>query len=235
MNRVNRFDAAGSSLIPWLAASMALLAGAGVVCAQAPGRTASEGRTAASAIPAIPASTVPSSTGTKSGYAGFVLPQAQFPALGSINFQSFRSFQGGEIGYLGDGRRPIESGRFGSASLPGSTAISGFGLQVGGAGPNTAPNFNQMMRANAALPFASSAGAFKLTYRNGLIPGINGGNLEQETPGVIFGTTNLGNGVFFSAGTNVGRSSMAGTPPGGNAGATGPKPSRPAVALKLSF
>jgi hypothetical protein len=97
-----------------------------------------------------------------------------------------------------------------------------------------------MMRANIAIPFASSVGSFKLTYRDMLNPGASGtgGSLGQGTTGVLFTTTNLGNGVFFSAGTNVGKGSMAGTPPGGfgsNSGAAGPKPSRPAVALKLSF
>jgi hypothetical protein len=75
------------------------------------------------------------------------------------------------------------------------------------------------------------------TYRDMLIPGVNsgGGGFGPGTPGAMFSTTNLGNGMFFSAGTNLGKGSMAGTPPGGNMGAAGPKPSRPAVALKLSF
>jgi hypothetical protein len=80
-------------------------------------------------------------------------------------------------------------------------------------------------------------GTFKLGYRDVFIPGAygTGSNFGQGAPGGLFTTTNLGNGVFFSAGTNVGKRPMAGTPPGGTMGATGPKPSRPAVTLKLSF
>jgi hypothetical protein len=95
-----------------------------------------------------------------------------------------------------------------------------------------------MMRANLALPFATSIGTFKLTYRNMLIPGVNSGGGGPGTTGAMFSTTSLGNGVFFSAGTNIGKGSTAGMPPAGfgsNPGASGPKPARPAVTLKLSF
>jgi hypothetical protein len=94
-----------------------------------------------------------------------------------------------------------------------------------------------MMRAKIAPPFGSSIGTFKLGYRDVSVPGAygTGSNFGQGPSGGFFTTTNLGNGVFFSAGTNVGKGPTAWTPPGGNVGAAGPKPSKPAVALKLSF
>jgi hypothetical protein len=121
------------------------------------------------------------------------------------------------------------------------SAAAGFGLQGNGSfGSGAPPNFNQLTRASFAVPFSSSVGTFKLTFRDRMVPGANGtgANFGQGTAGAMFSTTNLGNGMFFSAGTNFGKGSMAGAPPGGfgsNMGAAGPKHSGPAVTLKLSF
>jgi hypothetical protein len=264
MKRAFSSCAAGWSSALRLAAGAALFAGAGLICAQTHGDSGAGSQSAGAAVPAAPrfsdsssaipssgsaigktASMVPSATANviaNSRYGtGFGLPQTQFPAPATSNFQSYRGFEGGGTAFMGAGRPASGYYRFSRASQGGIPGTAGLGFQGSGSfGSGAPPNFNQMMRANIALPFASSVGSFKLTYRDMLNPGASGtgGNFGQGTTGVLFTTTNLGNGVFFSAGTNVGKGSMAGTPPGGfgsNSGATGPKPSRPAVTLKLSF
>jgi hypothetical protein len=215
---------------------------------------AADGQTAAIPAKAVPADSAPSvSTPAHSisfvdanakadgsyGF-GFELLQTRFSAPAPGYFQSYRSARSGEAAFMSAGRPVGGNNRFGGGRPVGITGTAGFGFQGDSSGPIALPNFNQMMRANIAVPFASPVGTFKLTYRNVLIPGVSGagGNSGQGTTGAMFSTTNLGNGMFFSAGTNIGRGSMAGTPPGGfgsNAGNTGPKPSRPAVTLKLSF
>ena len=250
MNRVLFSGAAGWSSFLRVTAGVVLFAGAGAICAQASGGLVADNQTATSTVPAdrpspVSSSTVPSSVlnpapsgslaaanAKDDSGIGFDIPQAQFRAPASDYFQSYRGFQGGGREFMGSGQPASGNNRLSGAGLAGIEGTAGFGFQGSGLKPGASPNFNQMMRTNLALPFASSVGTFKLTYRDMLVPGANVG---QGATGVLFTTTNLGNGVFFSAGTNLGKGSMAGTPPGGNAGANGPKPSRPAVALKLSF
>ena len=261
MNRGFCSSAAIWSSVLRLAARSALFAGAGLICAQAPAGPAAESKTAVSGILAEPSaanssSAIPSSSSNpapsvplaaanpKSGSGngtGFGLPQTQFPAPAADSFQCYRGFQGGGTGLVSATRPAGGYSRFSGANPAGVSGTIWFGLQGGSSlKPTASPNFNQVMRANIALPFASSTGTSKLTYRDMLVPGANGtgSTIGQDTTGALFSTTSLGNGMFFYAGTNLGKGPMAGTPPGGfgsNSGATGPKASRPAVTLKLSF
>jgi len=103
----------------------------------------------------------------------------------------------------------------------------------------TLPRFDQMMRSSFTLPLASSVGTFKLSYRDMFGPSGNamGGNIGRGSASAMFGTSNLGNGMFLSAGTGYGSRTMASGPGNssmtGNAG--GQRHSGPSVALKLSF
>jgi len=171
----------------------------------------------------------------------FGIPQTPFPAPAANGFQTYKGFQGRGSASIGAGRQASSLNGFGDLGQVGILGTAGLGLAGRGSlGAGATPNFNQMMRASFSLPLSSSIGTFKLTFRDAMGAGGNGpgGGLGQGTAGGMFSTTNLGNGVFFSAGTNIGKGTMAGTPPGGfgsNSGTTGPKASRPAVTLKLSF
>jgi hypothetical protein len=95
--------------------------------------------------------------------------------------------------------------------------------------PPALPSLNLLMRGSFNFPPAPTANTFKLAYRDAPE------DLFRPSPG-LFTTTDLGNGMFFSAGTSIGRST-AGVPAAGlngNASADG-KHSGPAVAFKLSF
>ena len=173
MNRVFCSGAAGWSSALRLAASATLIASAVVICAQAP---ATDSQSPA-AVPADSSSTIsspgsnpspsaPLAANVKGGSGdgtGFGLPLTQFPAPAAGYFQSYRGFQGGGTDFMGAGRPAGEYNRFGGAGPAGIAGTAGFGFQGGSFGPSASLNFNQMMRANIALPFTSSVGTFKLT------------------------------------------------------------------------
>ena len=254
MNRVFCSGVAEWSSVLRLMASAALIAGTGMICAQALTQT-TEKRIVVAAIPqveshAVPSYVLPSFVSnsalsasldaarfkTSDGF-GFSLPRTQFPAQSAGYFQSYRGFQSVGADFAGSDQTAGRTFRFGGSRPVGIAGKAELGFAGSTLGTSASPNFNQMMRAKVAPPFGSSVGTFKLGYRDVSVPGAygTGSNFGQGTSGGLFTTTNLGNGVFFSAGTNVGRGPTAGTPPGGNIGAAGPKPSRPAVSLKLSF
>ena len=171
----------------------------------------------------------------------FGLPQTQFPSPAADSFQSYQGFQGRRAWSMGAGWQAGSLGGFGGGGLAGTQGRAGFGIQGGERrGAGASPNINQVLRPSFALPLKSSIGTFKFSFRDRLAPGGNasGASLGPGTPGAMFSTTNLGNGVFFSAGTNFGKGAMAGTPLGGfgrNGGTAGAKSPGPAVTLKLSF
>jgi len=105
-----------------------------------------------------------------------------------------------------------------------------------GSAPPGVPSFNQMMRGSYNMPLNSSTSTFKFSYQDMLRPGGNLGDLARPSASLMFSTSDLGNGMFFSAGTSYGHS-IAGAPAAGlgsNASPEG-KHSGPALALKLSF
>jgi hypothetical protein len=93
------------------------------------------------------------------------------------------------------------------------------------------------MRGSFNLPFSSSSSGYRFTYRDALRPSGTLGDLGHPTASAIFTTSDLGNGVFLSAGTGYGARSMAGAPAAGlgNGTAGEHKPSGPSVNLRLSF
>jgi hypothetical protein len=97
--------------------------------------------------------------------------------------------------------------------------------------PSLAPlSLADLMRGTNA---ASGVG---FQRQGALLPGGSFGELPRPSAATLFGTSDLGNGMIFSAGTNFG-SHAAGAPAAtlGNSNTGAPKHGGPAVALKLSF
>jgi hypothetical protein len=123
-----------------------------------------------------------------------------------------------------------------SPLFPQGSGMTGASGGPFGSAPLGVPSFNQLMRGSYNTPLSSSTSSFKFSYQDTLKPGGNIGDLARPSTSLMFSTSDLGNGVFLSAGTSYGHS-MAGAPAAGlgsNASPEG-KHSGPALALKLSF
>ncbi|MGO9339663.1 MAG: hypothetical protein ACLPY1_19360 [Terracidiphilus sp.] len=96
-------------------------------------------------------------------------------------------------------------------------------------------SLNQLMRSTVNMPLNSSS-TFRFQYSSTLTPVGDLSGLVRPYGSVVFTTSDLGDGVFLSAGTFNSGHSMAGAPavPLGN-GAGAPKHSASGVAIKLSF
>jgi len=96
-------------------------------------------------------------------------------------------------------------------------------------------SLNQLMRGNANLQL-NSGSAFPFQYSSMLTPSGNLNEFARPYSSVLFTSSDLGNGVFLSAGTYNGGHSMAGAPAASLGNGTGaPKHSGSGVAIKLSF
>jgi hypothetical protein len=107
-----------------------------------------------------------------------------------------------------------------------------------GAAPGASPSLNQLMRGKLSLPLNTSYGAFRFSYRDNLLgPGGNLGDLGRPSASAMFRTSDLGNGMYLSAGAMSGSRSMAGAPAAGLGGSQsgGEKHSGTSVAIRLSF
>lgn len=120
---------------------------------------------------------------------------------------------------------------FGSFSGSAGSAFSPFARA-----PLALPPLNQLMRGNFSLPSGPTFGAFRLAYQDALKPAASFGDLARPNNSLMFSTSDLGNGVFLSAGTGFGHSA-AGAPAAtlGSSTSGEVKHSGPSVALKLSF
>lgn len=103
--------------------------------------------------------------------------------------------------------------------------------QANGTTPGTLPLFDARIASSFTLPFNSAAGNFRLSYREVFNTGKNamGGNFGTSSGTATFGTSNLGNGMFLSAGSSYGSRSNAGSAAGGQ------KHLGPSVGLRLTF
>ena len=103
--------------------------------------------------------------------------------------------------------------------------------------PLTLPSLNQLMRGSIDLPLTSSYGAYRLSPQDRFAPNGNIGDLGRPYGAAIFTSSDLGNGMFLSAGSTFGSRSTAGAPAAtlGNGQSGGARHSGPSVALKLSF
>ena len=106
-----------------------------------------------------------------------------------------------------------------------------------GTAPYALPSLNEVLRGSYNLPLNSSTSTFKLSYQDMFKPGAPLSDLGRPSASAMFSTSDLGNGMFLSAGTTYGSHSMAGAPAAsiGNGAEAGSKHSGPSVAVKLSF
>jgi hypothetical protein len=120
--------------------------------------------------------------------------------------------------FLSTDERPASGGAFGQPDV-------------------TLPTLNEVLRGSYSLPVSSSTSSLKFSFQNIYKPGASFADPARPSASAMFSTSDLGNGVFFSAGTNYGSHSMAGAPAAsiGTGTAAGPKHAGPSVALKLSF
>ncbi len=138
------------------------------------------------------------------------------------------------VGGFDQAGAPARGGRQGNLTplFPATSMSAPFG-----AVPLALPTFNQLMRNNFAMPLNSPPGSFRFSYQDALVPSGTFGDLGRPSTSVLFSTSDLGNGMFFTAGTGYGSRSTAGAPMAGfgNNAAGQMKHSGPAVNLKLSF
>jgi hypothetical protein len=105
-----------------------------------------------------------------------------------------------------------------------------------GAAPSVLPSLNQLMRGSFALPLSSPSSSFRFTYQDALRPNGSFNDLAHPSASAMFSTSDLGNGMFLSAGTTYGSHAGAGAPAASiGSNNNGQKHSGPSVALKLSF
>jgi hypothetical protein len=164
---------------------------------------------------------------------------------------SFGSYAGSTNSASGFNRSPAGFGQ-GPQSLGGFNSINSVaigGRQSAGAplfpnfgatgqfaaAPFALPSLSQMMRGSFNLPLSSSSSNFRFTYQDALRPGGTFGDLGHPNASAMFTTSDLGNGVFLSAGTGYGIRSTAGAPAASLGNEAGTKHSGTAVNLKLSF
>ena len=112
--------------------------------------------------------------------------------------------------------------------------------QASGTNPGTPPRFDARIASSFSLPLNSDVDKFRLSYRDMFSEGRNalGGNSGTESGSAMFGASNLGNGMFISAGTSYGSRSTTGAAAGsypGSAAPGGQKHSGPSVGLRLTF
>lgn len=115
---------------------------------------------------------------------------------------------------------------------------AGGGFSPIGIAPRGLPSLNQLLRGNLAMPLSSSSRAFRFSYQDALRPGRSPSELGRGSGSILFSSSDLGNGIFFSAGTGYGIRTTPEAPSSSSFGLTntpGAKHSGPAVNLKLSF
>jgi len=125
------------------------------------------------------------------------------------------------------------SGNFGGSAASGTNGTAGGDR---GTLPRFDTGLDTGMGNSLNLPFNSYVGAFRPSYRDLFGEGMNsmGGNLGKGSASTMFSTSNLGNGMFLSAGSSFGRRSAAGPAPSAALPA-GQKHLGPSVGLKLTF
>jgi len=126
-----------------------------------------------------------------------------------------------------DGFNPLGGPR--TAGWPGGVFMQDFS-NLFETTPASSPSLYLLMRGNLTAPLNTSGGKSRFTFQEALRPGTD---LNHPPAPGLYTTTGLGNGVFLSAGTNLGRSN-AGAPAAGANAAAG-KHSGTSLGVKLSF
>jgi hypothetical protein len=168
------------------------------------------------------------------------------PSQPWIGTARFGGFAAGSIGLTGIGRQ--KGGGFDQfagrglggpqVNFPSLFPESGIlpRNQTNGTAPGMLPRFDARIASSFTLPLNSAAGTFRLSYRDMFSDGRNamGRNPGVGSGSAMFGTSNLGNGMFLSAGSSYGSRSTAGSA-AGNSALAGQKHSGPSVGLRLTF
>ena len=133
----------------------------------------------------------------------------------------------------------IEERRNGPASFfPKSDFLRGSAVVTraqSGAGPRGAPTLNELMRAGVNQRTGQSLGSLPRANPVMFPPGGTFTDSIQTPISSMFITSDLGNGVLFSAGASNAGHSMAGAPAAGLGSSPGTKHAAASVGLKLSF
>jgi hypothetical protein len=168
------------------------------------------------------------------------------PSQPWISNYQFGDFSTGSFGLTGIGRQqgggfdPFAERDQGRSHAVFPTLFPAIGAlprnQVGGTSAGTLPRFDARISSAFTVPLNSSADALRLSGRDIFRDGRNAGSGDSGSGSgsAIFGASNLGNGVFLSAGSSFGSRAAAGSP-AGNSASTGQKHSGPSVGLKLTF
>jgi hypothetical protein len=158
-------------------------------------------------------------------------------AIGQRFSGGFNPIGGAGFAHAGFGGRsanaaPLFSPGNGSMNRTASGALSPSGIA-----PVGLPSLNQLLRGNLAMPLSSSSSAFRISYRDALRPGGRPSELGRGSGSILFSSSDLGNGIFFSAGTGYGSRTASEAPSSsfGLTNAPAAKHSGPALNLKLSF
>lgn len=170
----------------------------------------------------------PSSTGLN--FASDTAIGHQFPV-------GFNPFGGAGFIHAGFGALPANAAPLVPRGNGPMNGAAGGALNPFGIAPVGLPSLNQLLRGNLAMPLSSSSSAFRFSYQDALRPGGSLSELGRPSGSILFSSSDLGNGIFFSAGTGYG-SRTSPDAPSSSSGWTstpGAKHSGPAVNLKLSF
>lgn len=151
-------------------------------------------------------------------------------SFGSFAANSPRGFNSGHMGQAGF--NPMggkDSGRWqGGASMHDSANI------LGQASPSPL-SLNQFMRSNWNTPLNASADKPRSSFQAPFAFGTNLGDLTHPLTNGLYTTTDLGNGMFLSAGTYFGHSNVGAPAAGMGSNASGAKRPGPSLGVKLSF
>jgi hypothetical protein len=160
---------------------------------------------------------------------------------GTVNGQPFSSgfnpIGGAGFAHAGFGVRSANAAPLFSPGSGPMNGAAGGALSPSGIAPAGLPSLNQLLRGNLAMPLSSSSSAFRFSYRDAPRPGGSPREPGRGSGSILFSSSDLGNGIFFSAGTGYGSRTTPEAPSSGFGLTNAPsaKHSGPALNLKLTF
>jgi hypothetical protein len=163
------------------------------------------------------------------------------PARGGFGSDRRNSGVTGQMGYMGiNGAAMGDLGMRGHQNGVGPVFPAGGGPMRGPNGligaPPGVPSFNQLMRGSYRVPLNSGSSRLRFNFQDQLRAGANLNDLARPTASAMFSTSDLGNGMFLSAGTSFGRMNSGAPAAGLGSNLSGEgKHSGPSLAIKLSF
>jgi hypothetical protein len=158
-------------------------------------------------------------------------------AIGQQSSGGFNPIGGAGFTHAGFGVRSANAAPLFPRSNGPMNGAAGGALSPFGIAPVGLPSLNQLLRGNLAMPLSTSSSAFRFSYQDAPRPGASPSGLGRPSGSILFSSSDLGNGIFFSAGTGYGSRTTPDAPSSsfGLTNTPGAKHSGPAVNLKLSF